>query len=142
MSTQTIPPADYSRAAFEQAERRRFLAELEQVEKAPLSDRKDGRTAYTEALQTPELVAERIGWLLNGSYGQGSYCAALQVIGNPRQNVQAWLGQTIAAIEWHCPANFARAAWCALSDAQKAALAKLIQVEIDYKIAKMEGEDA
>lgn len=139
MSTKT---ADYSRAEYEQDERRRFLAGLERVEKAPLSERQEGRDAWVEALQAPEFVAERIGWLLNGSYGQGSYAAALQVIGSPRMNVQAWLGQTIAAIEWHCPANFARAAWCKLTDDQKKTLADLIQKEIDYKVAEMEEGDA
>ena len=138
MSTQTVD----SRLAFERAEKQRFIAELQAVEQAPLADRQEGRADWTAALQTPELVAERIGWLLNGSYGQGSYGAALAMIGNPRMNVQAWLGQTIAAIEWHCPANFARATWKALSRDQQTKLAELIQAEIDYKVAQMEGEDA
>lgn len=140
MSTAT---ADYSRAAYEQDERRRFLAQIAAVENTPLSERKEAHREWREALtESPEVVAERIGWLLNGSYGQGSYAATLKVIGNPRMNVQAWLFRTIACLEWHCPENFARAAWKSLTDEQKSALAALIQTEIDYAVEQMEAQDA
>lgn len=138
----TTATTDYSRAAYERDEARRFRAQLDQVEKAPLSERKEGRDQWAGALRTPEIVAERIGWLLNGSYGRGSYCAALVVIGNPRMNVKAWLGATIAAIEWRCPGAYARAAWKTLTPDQQTTLADLIQAEIDYKVAEMEENDA
>ena len=78
----------------------RFRAEIAAVQTAPLSDRRHAATEWALALRDPQLILERIGWLIDGSYGYGSYRAARDVIHNPRMNRAAWLGTTIAALEW------------------------------------------
>lgn len=145
MSTQTKPATDAEaqRRKYEQYEARLFRQQLQNVETAPLIERRAARRAWGEALtEYPELVAERIGWLLNGSYGYGAHIAALQTVNSPRMNVQAWLGQTIAALEWHCPSLFAHQVWKKLPPAQQGHLAGLIQQEIDECVAEQEESDA
>jgi len=110
-----------------------FNADLRRIETAPLADRQAARTEFAAALRdSPELVATRIDWLLNGSYGAGAYHAAQEVAANVRTNRAAWLCQTIAALEWQCPAEFARQAWKTLTPPQKATLAALIGEELEY----------
>lgn len=100
-----------------------FLADLARVEKAPLADRKEGARHFAQAMgHDPELVAERVGWLLDGNYGQGSYIKAREVARSPRMNRVAWLTQTVGALEWQSPWAMTRAAWKKLTKAQKDAL--------------------
>ena len=68
------------------------------------------------------LVAERIGWLLDGAYGFGAMSAAKRVLGSRRANRVAWLVQTIGAVEWRCRPASVIAAWKKLSPAEKRAL--------------------
>ena len=118
--------------AYDLNERIRFNKQLTEVERAPLAERKEAAAAWLESLTTsPEWVAEKIGWLLDGSYGYGAYQAARDVITHKRMNRRAWLGQTIAALEWQCPNNYARAAWNKLSSEQQAALNAMIDREIE-----------
>jgi len=92
-----------------------FRSDLVRVESAPLADRREARAAWGESLRTQsELIGERVAWLLDGLYGKGAYDAAREVAGNPRMNRVAWLGQTIAALEWQCASREARAEWKAL----------------------------
>lgn len=117
--------------AYEQREVTSFQRELREVERLPLSERRENLREFTEVLQRdPELVAERIGWLLNGSYGRGSYTKAMQVANSPRMNQGAWLVQTIAALEWQVPQKMTAQAWHTLSGAQRSNLEWLIQREI------------
>ena len=105
----------------EMRERGRYVADLERVAGLPLVDRQENRETFRRDCETsPALVCERIGWLLNGSYGYGSHAAARQVLGS-RMNKRAWLFVTIAALEWQVPNGFARQVWNGLSaEAQRA----------------------
>ena len=123
---------------YEANERRTFHADLRAIESQSLPERQAGRADYLEAMiERPEIVAERVGWLLNGSYGYGSYMAAREVAANTRMNRVAWLSQTIASLEWSCPARFAISAHAKLTPEQKTKLRALIQAEID---SHLEGE--
>lgn len=117
---------------YDMNERIRFNKQLRDVESAPLAERQEARTAWAQALrEDPKMIADRIGWLIDGSYGFGSYQAANDVIRNKRMNRTAWLGQTIAALEWQCPSNFAREAWNKLTKAEQDNLTALIMAEIE-----------
>ena len=119
-----------TQAEYERRERQMFHAQLREVETAPLADRREARKEFADALETPDLVAERVAWLLDGNYGKGSYDAAREVLRRSRMNQVAWFTTTIAALEWRCPAKFAAEAWKKLAPAKKALLQKLVEGEI------------
>lgn len=107
-------------AAREAAEFRRQLAE---VEHATLADKREARDEWVRAMrETPQIVAERVSWLIDGCYGKGAYDVARVVLGRPRSNRVAWFGQTIAALEWGCPMVWAMRAWSKLSETEQAAV--------------------
>lgn len=124
-------------------ERAIFHADLDRAEQGTkLEKRQAAREWAKDLAEDPKLIAERIGWLLNGNYGKGSYDAAREW-SDPKhkgRNVHAWLTQTIAALEWSCSKRLATVEWKKLTPAQKAKLSKLIQAEVDYVTVEMDEE--
>jgi hypothetical protein len=121
--------------AHDNNEIRRHLNAIEEIEKAPLADRQAARAEWHAACQDPTLVAQRLGWLLDGNYGYGSYLAArsmASLVG--RTNRAAGLSHMIAALEWRCSAAFAREVYVKrLTDVERTALdAAVAQVLADY----------
>jgi hypothetical protein len=122
---------DPNQKEYENREVSSFLKQMREVEKLPLADRKEGAASFALAMANdPALVAERVGWLLDGSYGYGSYIKASEVAKSPRMNRAAWLVSTVGALEWQSPPRLTQAAWKKLTAAQKAALDKFVQSEI------------
>jgi len=118
--------------AYEMREAQEFQSTLREVDRAPLAERKEACAEFLEAMRhSPDLVAERIGWLLDGNYGYGSMQAAKRVIkGSSRMNKAAQLTHMVAALEWRCPARMAAQAWKALSSSEKKALDRAVGAEI------------
>lgn len=115
----TIP----TQAQYHANEMSRLARHLQQIENAPLLDRKEARKDWAEALQKyPDLITQRLGWLFNGSYGYGAMVRAREIAGNKRANRAAALGLLIAALEWQCPADFARSEFRKLPAEQQEAL--------------------
>ena len=55
---------EYERREFNEAGQK-----LREVEKAPLAERKEAAAEFLAAMRdNPQLIGERIGWLLGGSY--------------------------------------------------------------------------
>lgn len=122
---------DPANEAYEAREFHSFMKDVKSVDKLPLAERKENARIFEQTLhKDPELIAERIGWLLNGSYGYGSYQEAQKVARSPRMNQGAWLVQTVAALEWQVPPKMTIAAWHTLSAAQRTKLDRLIKKEI------------
>ncbi len=118
--------AEYERCELAEAHRR-----LDALRRAPLSDRKEAQAEFLRAMRDdPELVAERIGWLLDGNYGYGQMLIAKRVLGSPRMNRSAALTHMIGAFEWSSPGAMSIAAWKKLTKAQQAALERAVQAEI------------
>jgi hypothetical protein len=89
-----------------------FRKQMEEVERLPLAERKENaREWFNDLMNDQKLIAERVGWLLNGSYGKGSFDSACRVLASPRMNQVAWCAITIANLEWRCPAKMAIASW-------------------------------
>jgi hypothetical protein len=110
---------------------RRELAEanqrLREIEKAPLADRKEAAATFFEAMRDqPEIVGERVGWLLDGNYGYGQMLMAKRVLSSPRMNRAAALTHMVAAFEWSTPNAMARAGWKKLTASQQAALDRAV----------------
>jgi hypothetical protein len=115
--------AEYERDELTRARRR-----LEEVERAPLADRKEAQAVFLSAMRDhPELVAERIDWILDGTHGNGEMQMARRILASPRMNRAAALAHLAAALEWSTPGAMARAAWHQLSARQQAALDRAIQ---------------
>jgi len=120
-----------SQHEYEQREIRAAQAQRAAVQRAPLRDRKEAQLAFFEAMRDdPALVAERLGWLLDGNYGYGAMMLAQTVLRQPRMNRQAALTQMIGVYEWQCPEDMTRAAWKRLSPGEAAALGREVRVAI------------
>lgn len=107
------------------------MREITAIEKAPLAERKEAAHEYYEAMRDrPEVVAERVGWLLNGSYGYGHMLRAKRVLGSPRMNRVAALSGMVASVEWRCPGKGAVDAWKRLTPSEKHKVDSAIKAEI------------
>ena len=111
---------------YEQREAREFQRQLRDAERNP-SRRADAADFREQLAADPALVAERIGWLLNGSYGYGAMVAAKGVLSRKRMNRVAWLVQTVGALEWRCPRAASVKAWKSLSPSEKRKLAVAVK---------------
>ena len=96
------------------------------INRAPLRDRKEAQQAFYDAMATdPEIVGERLGYLLDGNYGAGPLFMAMQA--TKRMNRPAMFTQLVAVFEWNCPREMAVAAWKKLTPKQKATLQRTIE---------------
>ena len=115
---------------------RLFHKDLNEIEKLPLHERRENRDSFKQTLeQNVELFIERVSWLLNGSYGQGSFLTFEQM--TKRMNRRAWLFVTTAALEWRVPNKFARDVWNKLDTDLQAAINRML----DEVIEEHESED-
>lgn len=105
--------------AYEQQEVRRAQHRLDQIEKAPLTERREAERDFAEALTHPGCMGRNLAWLLCGHYGYGEMILAQRVLLAPRMNHVAALGQFLAAWDYGCPSGFARRTWNALPQAHK-----------------------
>lgn len=117
---------------YERQELENYNAMILRAERAGLDERGEARREWAEALQDAELIAERVNWMIGGSYGYGAYIRARDIARRPRMNRAARLGIMIAALEWGCPGAFARSAFTALSADQQAAVTAAINREIKH----------
>jgi hypothetical protein len=125
--------------AYEQREINDAIRNEKMVDAAPLAVRKEAQQAFYDAIKTsPERVAERVGWLLEGQYGQGPMLQAHNF--TSRMNRPAAFSQMIAVLDHNCPRRMAVEAWKKLSKPQQAKLQRLIEAEIEqYDARQREG---
>jgi hypothetical protein len=107
---------------YETNERALYHKQLTRNESAPLAERKEAFADFASLLRDPSALAVRVGFLLDGNYGYGSYVIAKEVVANKRLNRAAILSQMVAALECFCPGNYARKAYLALNADEKAAV--------------------
>jgi hypothetical protein len=117
-----------------------YLSTIDDVEKAPLAERKENAAEWERDIKDASLIAERIDWLLDGSYGYAPYWKALQVLESPRMNRVAALSIMIAMFEWRTPQRLAIAAWKKLTPKQQETLKTAIQNIIDDHFDKWKEE--
>lgn len=126
---------------YERNEFRKYFAQIEAIEKAPLSERREAMAEYRERLaDCPEVVADHIDWIFDGSYGWAHQKKALQVLRSPRMNRVSALSQMVAMFDHNCPAAFAMKAYKSLTPEQRVKADTLIRAEIEYR-DKKEKED-
>jgi len=122
--------------------RREALQHEHDVNNASLSDRQEARKEFGEALKDPALIAERIGWLIDGHYGFGEMLTAKSIMAHPRINRRAGLIQLIGVYEWHCPIDFGIQVWKKLTASQKQALNAALDIVIGEAEKEMLEEQA
>jgi hypothetical protein len=121
-----------SQAEYERREAAEAHGRLQEIERAPLTDRKEAQAAFLDVMASdPALVGERIGWLLAGNYGWGQMQMAKRVVAaGGRTNKRAQLTHLIGAFEWMCPPVMAAAAWKKLTKKQQADLDAVLDMVI------------
>ncbi len=119
--------------AYAVRERYQYVMERQRREHAPLVDRWAARQDYVVLLQSPDLLADRVAWVLEGQYGYGARMAAQDILRRPRMNRVAALGMLVADVECQCPGRFAVQAWKAITVAQQGAVvAAVTQAITEY----------
>jgi len=120
-----------SQAEYESNELAMARRDEERINAEPLNERKECQAAFLDAMATdPALIAERIGWLIDGNYGYGPMLLAKRIVASPRVNRVAALSQLICVFEWRCPRTMGIAAWKKLTKAQQRALDAAIETVI------------
>jgi len=100
-----------------------------EINNQSLEERKEAQENFLDVMRNdPEAVAERIGWLLEGNYGEGQMLMARNT--TKRMNRPSIFTQLVAVFEWRCPRNMAVAAWKKLSKAKQNRLQSAIEVAI------------
>lgn len=122
-----------TREEYEARERADLYRQLSELETLPLSERRENREEWREAMaERPELIAERIGWLFNGSYGWGAQDRARAIVATKRGNRVAAICQLLGAVEWRCAQAEAIKAWKGLTSAQKDTLDATVTEAIEH----------
>lgn len=120
-----------TQAQYEANELAMARRDEERINAETLQDRKECQSNFLDAMATdPALIAERIGWLIDGNYGYGPMLLARRIVASPRSNRAAGLSQLICVFEWRCPRAMGVAAWKKLSKAQQHALDAAIETVI------------
>ena len=120
-----------TQAQYETNELAMVRRDEEGINAAPLLERKENQERFLDAMTIdPALVAERIGWLIDGSYGYGPMLLAKRIMASPRMNRVAGLSQLVCVFEWRCPRAMGIAAWKKLTKSQKADLETAIETVI------------
>jgi hypothetical protein len=118
---------------YHDRELRAFANQVTAAERLPRADKAENRAALIECwIQNPAIFAERINWVLNGSYGYGTMVKAIQIADNKRLNRTAGLSQLTALAEWNVTADNSRKAYLTLTTEQRATLDALVQGEIKH----------
>lgn len=131
-----------SNEEYENYEIRRFHSHVQLVGKQPRQWLKENQAEFMEScVESPEIIAERAGWILGGTHGFGAFKAAWQVV-ESRKGVsrRAWFFNIVAALEYGTPKSRANAVWHSLTQEQRDNLDRLIDAELDRVIANTREE--
>lgn len=129
-----------TQAEYHNAEMQRFFRKMEQIEKAPLSERREARGEWKEALEYKQNIARNCAWLLDGSYGYGEMIRAHSLI-EGGGNKAARLGILLAALDHGCPATFAVSAFKCLTNEQQETVNEAINGAIQAYLAEQAEEE-
>jgi hypothetical protein len=117
---------------YEEQEWKRANISYYDKEKLPKWDRQQGyKDLLADVIASPELISDRINWLLNGTYGYGEMKIAEQAI-QLNKNPNSVLFDLIAHWEWYTSAYYARKVYKNLTKEQQNNLNKLVSEEVQY----------
>ena len=117
---------------YEQNERKILMSQLIEITKIPVLERTKNKAEYLETLKNDtNLLTQRVGWLLDGNYGRGSYLVAGEIANNYRCNRPANLAILVAQLEWQITPSQARHAFSQLSEGRKEEVTEAINETIE-----------
>ena len=118
---------------YHDREMKRLFKRIEDIEKAPLSERREGREDYLRGLRdNPDIIAERVTWILNGAYGYAEQFRAKYILENcKRKSAVVQLAYLVAAFDDSCPQVFAAQAFKKLMPEQQEKINNLIAQEVE-----------
>lgn len=111
---------------------------LEQIEKAPLDERREARKEWTETLKLLDILTRNTEWLLGGNYGYGEMQLALKALEKKQKHV--YIARLLAAFDDGCPARFAALAWKTLTPEEQQAANMAILAGIENHLRHEEEE--
>lgn len=118
-------------------ERRLFQKELREAEEGSLAERRESCQEFFETIRdNPEIIGERVSWLLDGTMGYGAKLVSREVLARPRSNRAAWFTQVIAALEFKCPQRMSVAAWKRLSPRERETLLRHVERAMSRAMAE------
>ena len=131
-------PQPANKMNYETIELNRARSELSNLNSIPLQQKREAKQEFFEHLVfCPDLVAVKIEWLLNGSYGFGYQAIAKTYFNRSKRfNIRANLLQLIACAEYLCPATQANQAYKMLCSEQQDEINDLIEIEVQHYKSK------
>jgi hypothetical protein len=119
--------------SYEQREFDEAWKKWREIERGPLQDRQEGRAKWKKSMiEHPEIVAERVGWMLNGHWGHGVMLLMRRAVTNAKSDMAkvSRAAQIAAAFEWTTSGAFARQAWGELTKVQQKKVNRLVLDQI------------
>jgi hypothetical protein len=90
-------------AAYQAREKREYARQLRAPNAGTVAEKQESTDRWVEAIgDHPEIIAERVGWLFDGSYGYGSYRAAWALLESDEPCTDQVIA-IISALEWMVP---------------------------------------
>lgn len=116
---------------YEWREVERHMNQMRDIQSLPASERKANAEEFGITLANhPELVAERLGWLLGGSYGYGACKVAWRAV-DLQKRPNPILYYLVANLEWNTGDYYARIAWNGITDEGRATVNELFAKTIE-----------
>lgn len=121
--------------------RRLFLADMARAERAKPGEKRKAKAKWVAALTgDPELVAERVAWLLAGHYGKGAYDAACLAVESDFVKPTFALLAIIAVLEWDLPNRMFLSSWSLVPPTSTQAVLDLVE-HVTSEVRKARAED-
>lgn len=90
-------------AAYQAREKREYARQLRAANSGTIGEKQEATDHWIETIHKhPEIIAERVGWLFDGSYGYGSYRAAWALIDSGEPCTDQVIA-IVSALEWMVP---------------------------------------
>jgi len=124
---------------YEEREIKMYFRQLEGVEKSSKQDRIYGFKSMLETVKNdPAIIAERITWILNGSYGFGAYIMSKRIL-KETKNPNYHLFHILAHLEYLTSDYYASKIYRSLSKQEQDNLNELVTQEIDEYITELDN---
>lgn len=113
-----------------------------EIEKSPARERIDNYNNLFESCKSnPDLIGERINWLLNGTYGFGEMRFAENIIERSK-NPNPMLFDAIGHFEWYTSSYYIRKAYKTLTKKEQDRLNAIIAEEVEFWKDQVKGEQS
>ena len=114
--------------AYHDHEMKRAFAHYKAIQTGSRYEQEENYKVFVT--ESAELIAEKVGWILDGSYGYGEQQIALNAL--EQRNPNPSLYHLIASLEWNIGEYYSRKAWKNTPVDKQKAINEAITAEIQY----------